>query len=162
MKYLKLFESFTSEYRSKFDQLENQYKEKIDKSIISILEKLYDYIKKEGVDEIIIEPKLNGNGEVIGNLTAILTNHDWMELGNNGMCSIVSKRSDSNAFSFIFEKHKDGYWVVLYDDEIYREDDSPVNIVDGVKTYRKTQYIDNLLKNFSRILNKDIFLQLNK
>lgn len=162
MKHLKLFESFTSDYRSKFDQLENQYKEKIDKSIISILEKLYDYIKKEGVDEIIIEPNLNGNGEVIGVLTAILTNHEWMELGNNGMCSIVSKRSDSNAFSFIFEKHKDGYWVVLYDDEIYSEDGSPVNIVDGVETYRKTQYIDNLLKNFSRILNKDIFVQLNK
>lgn len=141
MKYVKIYENFLEDYRSKVDQLELEYKEKIDKSLISTLDKLYqlavkndDDIKLENDSNIFIDRKYLERSDSVVSIYSKSYNNDW----------------------YVFEKNTSNEWWI-----VGTSDNSDKNLEDE-SIYKKTYYIENLMKNFSSILNKDMFLQINK
>lgn len=148
MKYLKIYETYWEDYRIKKDNLENEYRPKIEGSLIHLLDRL-EKIKEKYDDESYPNQIID---LTIGDGTFITNDENLFET-SDAEISIYSKIFKSDWL--IFEKSHEGEWGVIYMEQ-------PYTLIKHCSTYDLSNCIDNLLKNFSGILNKDVFFKINK
>ena len=141
MKYIKIYESFWEDYRTKSTELETEYSGKIEKALISLLDKLESIVSKEN------------NGIIEIGETYLVYGGDPNEYELHGSITSIYIDPDGVKVTPHFEK-SNGIWYLI-------EHDITTKLTD-LTTFDKTLYIDVILKNASELLNRDIILKLNK
>tara|TARA_R110000772_G_scaffold2410_2_gene8414 strand:+ start:36652 stop:37107 length:456 start_codon:yes stop_codon:yes gene_type:complete len=150
MKHLMIYENFLTDYKDESIRLENKYKDKIDSAIYSILNKIQEHIIEEKVDRIIQD-----------NRSEIYLNDEYFEMGGS-VVSIYNKTDNEINTYWIFEKNESNRWYVIYDADQNDEHNDGHMPIDRIGLYRKVEYIESLVENFSSILNTNLFKKINK